>query len=60
MELFIAIALLCQVSTGSTEADRMSARQLRCQQYYSHCVKVKGTKLPLTQAIDTCIQERSI
>ena len=51
MELFIAIALLCQTS-GIRNTD-----QLECQQSYVHCVNTKPS-MPKHEALERCILEK--
>jgi hypothetical protein len=56
MELFIAIALLCQTnSTMNTRQDFLS-----CQQSYVHCfnVKVINGRNPDREALGQCILEK--
>jgi hypothetical protein len=64
MELLTAIALLCQVhhsAGGSTQIGstyrEASQTQLKCQQYYVHCVGVKKD-LADAGALKQCILEK--
>ncbi len=66
MELFTAIALLCQLSGNDTFADaktklRLSHLEvtLNCQQYYTHCMNIK-TDITQTEAMTKCIMERKL
>lgn len=64
IELISAIALLCQVSSidkGSILKDPYhftDEKQLQCQQYYVHCIKVKENSNGVIEAIERCILER--
>jgi hypothetical protein len=64
MELFVAIAMLCQVSAGGERGTvRQQHRitgsyQLECHQAYIHCVNVKN-KLPKSEALEKCILEKN-
>ena len=54
MELFVAIALLCQVSDSMTNVPKV---QLECQQSYIHCVNMKSS-MTKQDALERCILER--
>jgi hypothetical protein len=62
MELFIAIALLCQASTEGSlvKNNRTYESHLECQQSYLHCYNLKRTKPAMTdmEAMTQCVQER--
>lgn len=66
MELFTAIALLCQVSAGGTIERRgvvireIDLAQLDCQKSYVHCVNVKTSTLDREYALNRCILERRL
>lgn len=59
MELFIAIALLCQVTHQSVNGPSPE-EALNCQQSYVHCVNLKTIKKLPTEALNECIQERKL
>lgn len=56
MELIQAIALLCQLA-GVDNPLIASGYQLRCQQYYVHCVSAKAS-LTKSEALEKCILEK--
>lgn len=56
MELFTAIALLCQLNANSIWTSQRE--QLKCHQYYSHCVNIKSISLSKEEALNKCILER--
>jgi hypothetical protein len=58
MELIQAIALLCQVSSGSINHENIEKTQLWCQQSYIHCVSVKSVKLDKHLALEQCVLEK--
>jgi hypothetical protein len=64
MELFMAIALLCQTSAGGDRTSGksidhiLSIKQLDCQQYYTHCMNTRtGSE---QEGMTKCIMERKI
>lgn len=66
MELFTAIALLCQVASidkgglTSFPYTYTDGRQLACQQSYVHCFNVKAAKGSMSdrEVMTQCIMER--
>ena len=59
MELFIAIALLCQATHDGVlvKTIRTYDNTLQCQQSYVHCVNMKSS-MTKQDALERCILER--
>ena len=57
MELFTAIALLCQINNGDAFSSTIRTLQLECHQYYVHCVSTKPV-LGAHEALKKCILEK--
>ena len=57
MELFIAIAMLCQTSEA-IGFKTIQTIQLECQQSYVHCVNIKSISMSQTEALNKCIMEK--
>jgi len=57
MELYMAIALLCQVSTGNPSVYPSRQVQLECHQSYVHCINMKTISLSKEEALNKCILE---
>lgn len=59
MELFVAIALLCQANTGGSivKNNRTYESHLMCQQNFIHCINIKNT-MTKQDALEKCIMEK--
>lgn len=57
MELFVAIALLCQATSTTINYTRTYNNNLQCQQSYIHCVNMKSS-ITKQNALERCILER--
>ena len=57
MDLFIAIAMLCQTSEA-IRFKTIQTIQLECQQSYVHCVNIKSISMSQTEALNKCIMEK--
>lgn len=58
MEIIQAIALLCQIHSGSISTYSILKVQEECHRYYLHCVSVKQSSMLRPAALEKCILEK--
>lgn len=57
MELFVAIALLCQGPNSNSIHKNANDTMVQCQQSYVHCINMKSS-MTKQDALERCILER--